>query len=85
MHTTGAGGAAAAGGIMILIFAVYALIFAIVVGFLIFWIIALVDCAKRDFPGENDKLIWILVIVLAHGLGALIYWFVGRPKGVMRT
>lgn len=49
----------------------------------ILWIVALIDCAKREFPGESEKLIWILVIVLAHGVGALVYWFVGRPKGTL--
>ena len=47
----------------------------------IFWIVALVDCVKREFDGENEKLVWILVIVLAQGIGAIVYWFVGRDKG----
>ncbi len=44
------------------------------------WIWALVDCAMREFEG-NDKIIWILVILLANWIGALIYLFVGRSKG----
>ena len=51
---------------------------------LIFWVVALIDVLKRDFPGENDKLIWVLVVVLTNWLGALIYWFVGRDKGTLR-
>ena len=50
---------------------------------LVFWAIALVDCVRRDFPGENEKLIWVLVVVLAGWIGALIYWFVGREKGTL--
>ena len=43
-----------------------------------FWIWMLVDCLKRnddEFPtgGNNAKLIWALVIVLTHFIGALIY------------
>ncbi len=43
-----------------------------------FWIWMLVDCLKRnndEFPtgGNNAKLIWVLVIVLTHFIGALIY------------
>ncbi len=43
-----------------------------------FWIWMLVDCLKRnddEFPtgGDNAKLIWTLVIVLTHFIGALIY------------
>ena len=47
------------------------------------WIWALVDCLK--VPTDDDyqtgtKLIWALVILLGHGVGGLIYLFVGRPK-----
>ena len=52
---------------------------------LVFWIYALIDVVKREFPGENDKLIWVLVVVLASWIGALIYWFVGRSKGTLRA
>jgi hypothetical protein len=45
-----------------------------------FWIWMLVDCATKE-PGEgNDKVIWILVIILTHWLGALIYYLVRRPE-----
>jgi hypothetical protein len=52
----------------------------------VLWIIALIDCLRREFDGENEKLIWILVITLtwlvgSGFIGAIIYWFVGRPKG----
>lgn len=53
----------------------------VLVIFLGFWIWMLIDCAVKEFPGDNDKIIWILVILLAGPLGALIYFFVGRPKG----
>lgn len=41
----------------------------------IFWVFMLIDCIKRDSLGDN-KIIWILVIVFASLLGALIYYFV---------
>jgi len=48
----------------------------------VFWIWMLVDCATRQFPPhrENEKVVWILVIVLAHGLGSIIYYFVVKRK-----
>lgn len=46
----------------------------------IIWILMLVDCAKRDFPKENDKLLWILIIVLAGAVGAIVYYFVVKRK-----
>jgi hypothetical protein len=53
----------------------------LIVGGTVLWVVALVDVLKREFPGENEKLIWILVVILTGWIGALIYWFVGRDKG----
>lgn len=44
-----------------------------------FWIWMLVDCLKHENDKGNDKLIWVLVIVLTNWIGALIYFFVRRP------
>jgi len=45
-----------------------------VLGF-VFWIIMLVDAASRKFKEDTEKIVWILVIVLTGGIGALIYYF----------
>ena len=45
-----------------------------------FWIWMLVDCLKHEPSEGNDKIIWVLVIVLANWIGALIYFFVRRPE-----
>jgi len=75
-----AAGALAAGmGLLMLLF--WLLMMAAMVGVMVFWVIAIIDVVKREFPGENDKLVWILVVILAGWIGALIYWFVGRQKG----
>lgn len=50
----------------------------------IFWVVMLVDAARREFTDSNMKLVWILVLVFTHLLGALIYCFVGRPMGRLR-
>lgn len=46
----------------------------------IFWIFMLIDCAKRKFKEENEKVVWILVIALTSWIGALIYYFVVKYK-----
>ncbi|MBU0466842.1 MAG: PLD nuclease N-terminal domain-containing protein [Nanoarchaeota archaeon] len=56
------------------------IIFAIAVLTMIFWIWMIVDCAQRNFKNENDKILWILVIVLAGIIGAIIYYFVVKHK-----
>ena len=47
-----------------------------------FWVWMIIDCATREPAEGNERLIWILIIVLAHWIGALIYYFVRRPKRI---
>ena len=42
----------------------------------IFWIWMIVDCAKRNFKNDTDKIVWILVIIFLSLIGAAIYYFV---------
>jgi Phospholipase_D-nuclease N-terminal len=53
----------------------------IILASFVLWVIALVDVVRRQFGDPNAKIIWVLVIVLAHGLGAAIYLIVGRKQG----
>jgi hypothetical protein len=76
-----AAGAAVALGVMGVVLLLYLVMIAAAIAGTIFWIFALVDCAQREFPGPNDKLMWILIVALLHWIGALVYWFVGRPRG----
>ena len=46
----------------------------------IFWIWMIVDCAINEPSEGNDKVVWILIIVLTHVIGAAIYFFVRRPE-----
>lgn len=45
-----------------------------------FWLWMLVDCATKEPSEGNDKIIWILIIVFTHWIGALIYFLVRRPE-----
>ena len=47
---------------------------------LTFWVWMLVDCLKHEASEGNEKIIWVLVIVLTNWIGALIYFFVRRPE-----
>jgi hypothetical protein len=46
----------------------------------VFWIWMLVDCATKEPSQGNDKIVWILIIVFTHWIGALIYFLVRRPQ-----
>lgn len=36
----------------------------------------LTDCLKRDFKKDYEKIVWVLVMIFLHLLGAIIYYFV---------
>ncbi len=47
-----------------------------------FWIWTLVDCVTKEPAKGNEKILWVLIIVLLQLLGALIYFFVRRPQRI---
>jgi hypothetical protein len=46
----------------------------------IFWVWMLVECATKESNSGNDKVVWIIIILFAHFVGALIYFFAKRPR-----
>lgn len=48
----------------------------------VFWIWMIIDCATKERSEGNDKVIWILVILFTHLIGALIYFFARRPARI---
>ena len=51
------------------------------IAILAFWVWALVDAIKNPRLSDNERIIWIIVIVLTSWLGALIYLLAGRKRG----
>jgi hypothetical protein len=43
------------------------------------WIYSLIDILKNSFE-KNDKIVWILVVVLVPLLGSILYIFIGRKR-----
>jgi hypothetical protein len=48
----------------------------------VFWIWMLVDCLMNEPSQGNEKVIWAIVILLTHLLGAALYYFIRRPKRI---
>jgi uncharacterized BrkB/YihY/UPF0761 family membrane protein len=46
----------------------------------VFWILMLIDCLKRKYKESSDKIVWVLVIIFAQIIGALIYYFIVKVK-----
>jgi len=56
---------------------------------LIFWIIssllalvALIDVLMWRFKGTNEKLAWVLVVLLIPFLGSILYFAIGRKNRI---
>ncbi len=63
-------------GLLLIIF----LIFSLIIFLTVFWILMIIDVAKRNFKNENDKVVWILIVILLSWLGATIYYFVIKKE-----
>ncbi|MBN2100802.1 PLDc N-terminal domain-containing protein [Candidatus Dojkabacteria bacterium] len=56
----------------------------IIVG-LVLWIVMIIDAVQRkpeEFPNgtENDRMIWLLIVVLTGWIGGIIYYFMVYKK-----
>jgi membrane protein YqaA with SNARE-associated domain len=47
-------------------------------------IIALIDIVRNEFSG-NNKIVWLLVVLLGNFLGALLYFIIGRKQKLSAT
>jgi hypothetical protein len=64
------------------ILGVFALVLIVTLGLaaLVFWIWMLVHAITNPGLRDVEKLLWVVVIVFVQALGALLYFFIGRPK-----
>ncbi len=52
---------------------------------LIIWLIMLIpliDILRSSFPSTNDKLLWILIVLLLPVIGAILYFAIGRKQRI---
>jgi hypothetical protein len=78
------------GGMSAFMCVAYAVIPALGLASTVLWILALVDLAQRNDtqfpsaiegqPNANEKVVWLLVVLLAGGVGAVVYYFVVMKK-----
>jgi len=75
------GGGDAVGLLCVMVFMLA--VVALSVALLAFQIWMLIDCVRYESkmpPDNNQFLVWILVLVFAGWVGALVYYFVRRPN-----
>ena len=46
----------------------------------IFWVWMLAECATKESSLGNDKIVWVMIILFTHVLGAALYYFLRRPE-----
>lgn len=63
-------------GMFLLIGLLVIAIISLAIFLFVFWILMIIDVTKRRFKEDNEKIAWILVILLANWIGAIIYYFV---------
>ncbi len=51
----------------------------------VFWIWMIIEVATKEPENGNDKIVWILVVVLAGVIGAAVYYFVRRPERMKKS
>ncbi len=76
-------GVSPAGGIVVMLLSLLCVGASFLIGLaaLAFWIWMIVDVATRKFESDNEKIVWVLVVIFTNWIGALIYFFAGRPRG----
>jgi hypothetical protein len=45
-----------------------------------FWIWMLIDAIQNKGLTDGEKIVWVLVVLFLHFIGAFLYFFIGRPK-----
>ncbi len=45
-----------------------------------FWLWMIIDCLKRDFKKDMDKLVWVIVLLFANLVGAILYYFLVKAQ-----
>jgi hypothetical protein len=51
----------------------------------VFWIWMLVSAIQNQGLNSTEKVVWVLVIIFLHFLGALLYYLLGHPKRLKTT
>ena len=45
---------------------------------IILWVWALIDAIRNPRLNDNERMLWVIVILFTHCLGALLYVCIGR-------
>ncbi len=63
-------------------FPIFALSFVFAVAVTAFWVWTLIDCIKNEPSTTNDKIVWVILIVLFHLIASVLYVAIRRPQRI---
>lgn len=46
------------------------------------WVWTLIDCVKYESREGNDRVVWLIIVLLGYGLGAIVYLLARRPQRI---
>lgn len=53
------------------------------IAYIIIWLRALADILKNEFT-ENNKIIWLLIVIFIPVIGMILYFFVGKKQKIIK-
>lgn len=54
-------------------------------GFTVFWVLTIVEIVRSEFEPKNDRLIYLLLVILLPLIGSIIYYAIGRQTRVAES
>lgn len=46
----------------------------------IVWVLAIIEIVRSDFDSKDERLIWLLLVILLPFIGTVLYLMIGRKK-----
>jgi ABC-type transport system involved in cytochrome bd biosynthesis fused ATPase/permease subunit len=62
--------------------AALAINFLLILAFVVFWFLALIDVVSSKFE-QNNKIIWILLLVFLAPIGTILYFTIGKKQKIV--
>jgi len=63
-------------------FFILAFVIAIAIVPLLISIVAIVDIVRSQFKEQNDKLVWLVLVLFLPLIGSFLYFYIGRSRRI---
>lgn len=54
----------------------------ICLGFIVVWVMTMVEIIRSDFDPKEERLIFLLLVILLPVIGTILYYMIGRRRRV---